>query len=50
MMPPIGRAARFTKANAEAAMPAAVGPRPHVSAKNAGSIETTASSEPNVAK
>ena len=50
MRPPAGRAARLTKANADAAMPAAVGPRPHVSSKKAGSIDTTASSEPKVAK
>ena len=50
MMPPAGRAARLMKANAEAAMPAALGPRPQVSAKKLGSIDTTASSEPNVAK
>ena len=31
-------------------MPAALGPRPQVSAKKLGSIDTTASSEPNVAK
>ena len=49
-IPPVGRATRFMKANAEAANPAALGPRPHVSAKKLGSIDTTASSEPNVAK
>jgi hypothetical protein len=41
---------RFMNANAEAATPAAAGPNPQVSAKKAGSMVTTASSEPKVAK
>lgn len=35
-------------AYALAVAPAATGPRPNVSPKNVGSMETTASSEPNV--
>ena len=44
------RATRFTKAKDAAMMPAVTGVSPQVSWKNSGSIDTTASSAPKLAK
>ena len=46
--PPPGRAAMVMVAKPAEMRPALMGDRPKVSAKNPGSIETTASSEPKV--
>jgi hypothetical protein len=50
IQPPKGLAMRFTKAKDEAMRPAVAGLRDQTSSKNAGSIETTASSAPKLAK
>lgn len=48
---PVGRATRFMKAKPDASRPALTGSKPSkVSRKNSGSMDTTASSEPNVTK